>query len=133
VIRGPAWEAALAAFLEEHRTATFAWGECDCVLFAAGAVAAMTGTDPAAAARGHYRTQLGSRRMLTRMGWSSLEGMMDAHLERVAPAFAQRGDVVMSEGSLGICAGRFAWFVTAEGLAPRALSAWTEAWRVPHG
>ncbi|MFA7505300.1 MAG: hypothetical protein WCZ28_11420 [Burkholderiaceae bacterium] len=136
-VRTRGWESALADYLAAHRAAVFAWGDCDCVLFAAGAVAAMTGSDPAAEVRGRYRTRIGAMRKLRGRGWASLEGMMDAHFAQVPPAFAQRGDIVMANGSLGVCIGRTALFVGEEGGAPELVSlplaSWSQAWRVPHG
>ncbi len=52
MIRHADWPARLAAYIEAHRSAPFAWGVHDCVLFASGAIAAITGTDPAASFRG---------------------------------------------------------------------------------
>lgn len=139
IVRKKDWEGGLADYLAEHRHNPFAWGRHDCVLFAAGAVAAMTGVDPAAEARGRYATRIGSLRVLHRMGWRDLETMMDAYFDRIAPAFAQRGDAIMADRSLGICAGRFALFVgdsdaQVPGLVERPLADWSGAWRVPlHG
>ena len=47
-MRTPYWRSALAAYIAETMRKPFAWGLHDCALFAAGAVEAMTGNDPAA-------------------------------------------------------------------------------------
>lgn len=130
MIRASDWEPRLNAYLAEHRKDEFRYGVMDCSLFAAGAVEAMTGEDPAAEYRGKYKSLAGSVRALKR---KSLAEVMDAKFEQVPPAFAMRGDVVMKDGSLGICIGREALFVGEEGGAAGLvrLSGWESAWRVP--
>lgn len=135
-VRLPQWEARLAEYLTAQRDAVFAWGRVDCVLFAAGAVLAMTGIDPAAAARGRYATAIGARRLMTRMGWADLPAMLAAHFGEIGPACAQRGDVVFDGRSLGVCAGRTACFLGDQedyetGLIHLPLARWERAWRVP--
>ena len=133
--RKPDWEQRLADYLAAQHGARFAYGRHDCVLFAAGAVRAMTGAHLAKGVRGKYRGKLGAASQLKRRGWASLEKMMDAHFQRVVPAHAMRGDIVMAQGSLGICAGQRAWFAGDEanpdGPAFLPLKEWTAAWRVP--
>lgn len=133
--RSDSWEQALADYLLANRNATFAWGRCDCVLFCAGAIAAMTGIDPAAAVRGRYATAIGARRAMTRRGWADIPAIASAHFEEIGPAIAGRGDVVFDGKSLGVCIGRFACFVGEEdgaaGLVQQPLSQWSRAWRVP--
>lgn len=134
-IRSCSWEQALADYLLANRDATFAWGRCDCVLFCAGAIAAMTGTDPAADVRGRYATAIGARRAMSRRGWADIPAIASAHFEEIGPASAGRGDVVFDGKSLGVCIGRLACFVGEEdgvaGLVQQPLSQWSRAWRVP--
>lgn len=128
------WEQRLHAYLVENRGAVFAWGITDCALFAAGAVEAMTGDDPAAAYRGKYRTAAGSAKALVKFGAGTLEATIDAAFEPIGRAFARRGDLVMYDGAVGICVGGDALFVGEEGGAaglvrvPRVQ--WSKAWRV---
>lgn len=134
MIRRNDWEQALSDYLAGHREAVFAWGRMDCALFAAGAVKAMTGTDPLAGA-GRWKSQAGAARAIRRAGFASLEQGVSSLLQPVEPVFAMRGDLVMAEGALGICAGAQAWFLAegdgAAGLAARPMAAWSHAWRVP--
>lgn len=131
------WETRLAAYLEPLRLRHFQWGRHDCCTFAAGAVEAMTGVDPIPEFRGRYTTAIGSARALKRFGAGTLEATMDSKFATVAASLAQRGDVVMTAGLLGICLGTFAMAVKTEGeregliRLPRA--GWIEprAWRVP--
>jgi hypothetical protein len=137
--RKPDWEARLAAYLEPLRARPFAWGQHDCCTFSAGAVAAMTDVDPMPEFRGRYTTAIGSARALRRFGRGTLAATLDAKFERVEPAFAQRGDVVMSSGLLGICMGPFLVAVgregDREGLVRIERARWVEprAWRVQFG
>lgn len=137
--RKPDWEARLAAYLEPLRARNFAWGTHDCCTFTAGAVLAMTDVDPMPEFRGRYSTAIGSARALSRYGAGTLAATLDAKFEAVAPALAQRGDIVMSGGLLGICLGGFMVAVGREGereglvTIPRAQWAEPRAWRVQHG
>lgn len=137
--RFPDWEARLAAYLEPLRLRPFAWGQHDCCTFSAGAVRAMTGIDPMPEFRGHYRTARGSMRLLRRLGRGDLAATLDAKFEAVPASLAQRGDIVMSDGLLGICWGLFLIAVgqegAREGLIRIERQRWVEprAWRVQYG
>lgn len=52
----------LTEYLQRTIRDPFVWGECDCALWAAGAVEYISGFDPAAHLRGRYST---AREMLT--------------------------------------------------------------------
>ncbi|MBM6576338.1 hypothetical protein KCP91_08130 [Microvirga sp. SRT01] len=137
--RKPDWEARLAAYLDPLRLRAFAWGRHDCCTFAAGAVEAMTGVDPMPEFRGHYTTARGSVRALRRIGRGTLAATLDAKFESVEPSLAQRGDIIMSSGLLGICFGAFLIAVgregEREGLIRIDRPVWVEprAWRVQYG
>ena len=132
--RLPDWEARLHAYLEEVREKAFAWGEHDCALHGANVVKVMTGEDHGAPFRGRYSTPRGAAGALRRYGAGTLEATFDSHLEAIPPAFAGRGDLVLADGSLGVCMGGFALFVGAEGerdgLVRVARAKWVKAWRV---
>ncbi len=137
--RKPDWETRLAAYLEPLRLRAFAWGEHDCCTFAAGAVEAMTGVDPMPEFRGRYSTARGSVRALRRLGAGDLAATLDGKFEAVEPSLAQRGDIIMSDGLLGICFGAFLIAVgregDREGLIRIERAAWghPRAWRVRYG
>lgn len=128
------WEARLGTYLAERRTMPFAWGSNDCALFAAGAVEAMTGSDPAAAFRGAYRSMAGSVRALKQHGAGTLEATIDALFPAIPTGFVRRGDLVWNGEAVGVCVGAVALFVGQEGDAaglvrvPRAE--WVKGWRV---
>jgi len=136
--RLPDWEARLAAYLEPLRARAFAWGEHDCCTFTAGAGDAMTGADPMPEFRGRYSTARGSARALMRYGAGTLDATLDRKFERVSAALAHRGDVVMTEGLLGIGMGAILVAVGSEGeregLVRIARASWVDpiAWRVAY-
>jgi len=132
--RLPDWEARLHGYLERLERAEFDWGTLDCALFAAGAVKAMTGEDPAAAFRGRYRTAKGSERALRRFGAGTLEATIDAGFEPRPVGFARRGDLVLVDGMVGVCVGADALFIGEAGGNPGlvrfARGRWAKAWAV---
>lgn len=138
--RLPDWEERLAAYIEPRRRTPFAWGSNDCCTFTLGAVGAMTGLDPMPEFRGHYKTARGAVRALRRIGAGDLVATLTQKLgEPIEPALAQRGDVVMAQGSIGICFGAFALMVgqdaAREGLIRIAqpFDGWEYAWAVSVG
>ena len=106
------WELRLSSYFAEVANKPFAWGEHDCSLFAAGAVAAMTGEDFAADYRGTYSDADGAKAVLAQLGVKSLRSFVNQKLGKSKHiAFAKRGDVVIYNGALGICCGSFSRFV----------------------
>lgn len=98
------WESKLAAYLEN--VGPFEWGKNDCCLFAANAVEAMTGVDPAKKYRG-YKTKLGAAKKIKDVG---IEGAWTAEFgEPINPKLCQRGDVVFFDNggdpAVGVCIG----------------------------
>jgi hypothetical protein len=141
-VRLAAWEPRLHAYLDGVATKPFEYGSHDCALHAANAVLAMTGDDFGAPFRGRYKSAAGAVRALRDFGAGDLPKTLTAALgEPVHPAFAGRGDIVMANGSAGVCMGDFAWFVGenaagepgADGLIKHARSLWSAAWTVSHG
>lgn len=134
--RLPDWEARLAAYLEPLRMRPFQWGRHDCCTFSAGAVEAMTGTDPMPEFRGRYSTAIGSARVLRRFGAGDLAATMDRKFVRLPASLARRGDIVMTTGLLGVCLGGILVAVgregDREGLVRIDRARWQDAcaWRV---
>jgi hypothetical protein len=132
--RLPDWEPRLAAYLESVRDREFVWGEHDCALHAANAVLAITGEDFAAPFRGKYSTGAGSVRALKRYGAGTLEATFDAALPEIGNSFAQRGDIVLRDGMVGVCLGADAAFVGeadgVPGLVRFPRREWSRAWAV---
>lgn len=123
--RLPDWEERLSAYIKEVRLRIARDGAAGelCALFAAGGVEAVTGRNPARRFRGRYADSA-----------DRLEEIVDALLPAVPPALAQRGDVVLHDGSLGVCFGADALFVgEAEALVRIPRAGWLKAWGVGRG
>lgn len=128
----------MGELLTARAAAPFRWGRNDCALFCADVVKAITGEDPVPEFRGKYRSEPGAQRALKSLGKGTLTRTLDAKFDRVEPAFAQRGDLVMVKGMVGICIGAHAVFVGVEregsnerdGLVRFGRSEWRRAWKV---
>lgn len=83
--------AALFAFIESRQSHSFAWLRgADCVSFALAGVEAQTGVDLLADIP-RWRTRKEALAVTRSVG--GLRAALDARMDRVEPAFAQRGDV----------------------------------------
>src|SRR5690606_22731839 len=65
------WRTALNDYVHSVMSKPFIWGTHDCALWAAGAVLAMTGYDPAEKYRGRYKTLIGGLRLLRKDGFEN--------------------------------------------------------------
>lgn len=134
--RLPDWPERLDRVVEDARHSTFTWGRFDCCLFAADAMSAVTGIDPAASWRGVYADARTASRLLARMG--GLEATATAIARHhgwpaVPPAFLGRGDVALvrledDRHALAVCLGIGFALPARRGLAvldrTHALSGW---------
>lgn len=114
------WTTRLNEAIKAAQGRPFSWGEFDCCLFAADCAVAVCGVDPAERYRGKYKSEAGAKRQLKRIA-GSLEGAWDSCFKRVAPAYVQRGDVVLYDAPAGRCvavhwAGTF-WSVADDGVS----------------
>lgn len=104
------WEQSLFAFTKDRLRTPYAWGENDCILFAADAVEAMTGEDLAADHRGTYNGPESAARIIGRAGASDLASFVGLYLPEIPVALAGRGDIGIAEGPHGdfaaVCQGR---------------------------
>ena len=135
--RLPDWQTRLAALMASRRTTPFAWGGQDCCLFAADAVLAVTGHDPAADLRGTYTTATDALRVLNKAG-----GVAGVAIKRAGPvvavALAQPGDIgllkldvpnPLAATALAVYGGS-CWHAPGEhGLTSYPESAIVRAWR----
>jgi len=97
--------------------AQVAWGKMDCCIYVAGAVEAITGTDPMADFRGRYRTSAGALRALRKIGSGDLRSTLATRLgTEKPPASAMRGDIGYSDGACGIVIGKITLFLGAGGV-----------------
>jgi hypothetical protein len=131
--RLPDWQLRLAAYMAQRQAEPFAWGQQDCALFAAGAVLAITGHDPAADLRGSYA---GAREALAVVAdRGGLEAIATAALgPPINPRRAAVGDVVLVAGAhgalLAVCNGTHALAPGDSGLVPMPMAAALSAWKV---
>ena len=134
--RSEDWPLRLDAAVEAARSRPFAWRVHDCCAFASAVVEAMTGRDVMAELRdefGDYASELGAAKAIARAGglraaWTHALG------EPIAPAFAQRGDVVLilNEGRelIGVNLGTAVCAVSEAGLGFVSGKEVVCAWRV---
>ena len=108
--RLPDWRTRLSVHIAAHRIRPFAYGEHDCATFAAGAVQAVTGSDPAAGLTG-YTTRAGGLRRLRRNGLEDHVAFVASRFAEIPVALAQQGDLAVIEAagglSLGVVCGAF--------------------------
>jgi hypothetical protein len=91
--RLPDWRLQLDALVSARMHAPFAWGVNDCALFAADAVAAVTGQDPASHLRGHRTARQALRTIRSHAG---LFGIATSALGAPAGEHnAREGDVLL--------------------------------------
>lgn len=140
--RFPDWPSRLDRYVAATRDKRFRWGEVDCCLWACGAVAAMTGVDPAAPLRGRYHDLDGAIGALTAFAGGGLletvRKLASEHgkQELRGPLYAQRGDLVVARGprgwpdGLGVCTGGSAAYLTPKGLRHVRLKHAVAAWRI---
>jgi hypothetical protein len=128
------WEAELADFISSRKETEFQWGTHDCALFAADAVLAITGDDPAPDFRGVYSDQAGARQALRDFGNGTLLKTYQIRFDEKAPAFARRGDLIWNGFAIGVCYGEFAMFVGepdgVDGLIRLPRKEWKRAFHV---
>ncbi len=116
--RLPDWRMRLHEYLADEAARKFEWGVSDCAIFAAGAIKAMTGHDPAAQWRGRYKSMADGLRLIRKHG----------HKDHVAAARAflktgrhRVGDIAVIEGddampALGVVLGAAIAVKSPEGL-----------------
>jgi len=137
-MRVPDWPERLEAYLADCRTRPFAWGEHDCVRFAAGWIKQATGTDPAPQTRGGYHSSDTAMRTLWRCYstadlLAAVTAVLGPPLD--SPRLAFRGDVAAvstPDGpALGVVVGaRIACLARPAGLTFPSLARAIAAWRI---
>ena len=127
----------LDRYLRSWRHRPFAWGEADCVRFAAGWVALVTGRDPVAATAGRYAgCREALRLMVAATGSADLVTATSVILGPPldVPLIARLGDVVViattAGPALGLCAGAEVAAPGPAGLGSRPLTSIIAAWRI---
>lgn len=129
------WRPRLAAYLAETVRRPFRPGRHDCVLWAAGARAAMTGVDMMAEWRGRYSTVEEGLQLARQAGCDDPWLHVVSGLEEIAPAYAQVGDLVVLDGddglpAMGVVQGAAIYVLHPRGAGMVQLTAARRAWRV---
>jgi hypothetical protein len=128
------WHARLVTYMADCRARPFAPGHHDCALFAAGAVQAMTGVDPAAEWRGRYTTHRGGLRVLRRAGFRDHIEVAAALFAEIPLAQALPGDLAAIDTgcgpALGVMQGAAIYVLKPDGLGLLPRNAATRAFRV---
>lgn len=130
-MRPEGWESLLYHHILEARGKTFDWGTHDCVLWCADWIHKIRDVDLAAKWRGTYSTEEEAQAVLGSLGFSGTSELASHYLEEVPVSKARRGDIMLHpSGTLGICDGTFAFFVTTEGVLRLEFLKCLRAWRV---
>ena len=128
------WKVHLAQYLGEIARAPFEPGVNDCALFAAGAVAAMTGLDLAADWRGKYRTLQEGLALLAAAGHADHTALAAKHFDEIEPVFGAPGDIAVVDGpegaTLGIFQGAGIYVLTTARLGVLPMAFAVRAFRV---
>jgi hypothetical protein len=130
------WPRALADYVAANEREAFAWGTRDCVMFAAGAVAAIAGKDPAHHWRGQYASALGAARIFR--NWGGFEEMVATiagaeGFDEQPVTMARRGDLVLLAGkwpAAGVCLGLYSAFTGPKQIVMVKTAQCSRAWRV---
>lgn len=136
--RAAATHATMARFKDQP----FQWGKNDCARLVAFHLRKL-GLPVRLAKAGTYKSALGARRALTRLGHATLLEAVDSYgMPRIAPAMAVIGDVVALPGAdelgaLGVAVGNgrvLAYHEDAPGAVILQPAGFVAAWRVlDHG
>jgi hypothetical protein len=130
-MRPEAWESLLFHHILEARGKPFEWGTHDCVLDCALWIEKITGADPAAGFRGTYKTEAEAAAVIESLGFATAADLASSVLEEKPVPTAQRGDIVLHPcGTLGICDGAHAYFVTHAGMLRVEFLKCLKAWKV---
>lgn len=133
LVRHPDWQTRLIAYLSSVAARPFEPGHHDCMLFVAGCIEAMTGTDLAKGFRG-YRSLAEGQRLLVRRGYRDHVDLVASLLEECPVPLARRGDVaVLEEGparSVGLVQGARVYVLGERGIGTCDLLSASRAFRV---
>lgn len=134
--RVPRWPEQLLDYVEQRRHMPFAWGQNDCVSFAAGAVSAMTGAPAASLLPVEWATERQALRALESTGGleAAVTRVLGPALQGLAARRAPRGSVVLVElqgrPTLGVSMG-LSWCGPGEhGLVFRRMAEVDVAWSI---
>ena len=118
-----------AAVLKQH-----AWGDHDCLTFAADCVVVITGEDLANDVRSQYDSAYSAAKLIKENGFEDFGDMVASRLPEIEVGAAMRGDVVLNDGPegefLGVVDGQVSVAPGAEGLLQVPLAQAKRAFKV---
>ncbi len=133
-MRHEGWEQQLDAFLTGSKNLEFAWGVNDCATWCARWVKECTGQDFSAEWAGLYATEEALMELLAARGFADCTEIADEKLTQAPIYTAQRGDIVSYDfpcgPCLGVCEGRYSWFLIEKGLMRVKTLDCVRAWKV---
>lgn len=132
--RPAGWPQRLADLIAARLRTPFEWGPNDCASFAADAVAAVLCVDRLAELRGHRLNERQALRREREIGGIPA-AILRAGFVPIAPALAQRGDLVLigqhdDRPVLAVCNGEHALAPGPGGLENAPMARAVAAWRV---
>lgn len=130
-MRVEGWERLLNEHIEQAALVEFAWGDHDCALWSADWVKKVTANDFTSCWRGLYSNEDELKALLIARGIRQPEDIADeVGLPQIPVGLAQRGDIVLWQGCLGICNGIDSYFLIERGVTQVRTKACTRAWEV---
>jgi len=132
-MRVEGWESKLAAYINDAFHKDFVWGQHDCALWCAEWVRQATGEDFLSDWVGLYDSEESAFALMKSRGFNLPADIADAHLERIDPRMAKRGDLLLhpERHTLGICVGMHGVFLASpSGTIVSKTTNCPLAWRV---
>ncbi len=125
------WPVRLNEYIIASEKKKFEHGTHDCVIFAAGAIEAMTGENPMLEFRDQYDDWNDSEEGLNEAGYDKLyKNIIKRFGTPILGVKGQKGDLAFYEGACGIVLGRYAMFLGENGYVYVSLRHLQRAFRV---
>jgi hypothetical protein len=120
-------QAKFAEYVTDRLATPFTWGKHDCICFAVGWLAIVSGRDLLAPYR-PWDDDLSAQRAIRKAG--GLEKQFDLHLSRIEPHRATDGDITLVDGTAYLFSGAQLVGPGKDGLVFRSRMEATCAWRL---
>jgi len=117
-------------YIEKTKPGSFKYGSNDCAMWVFKYLKVVNGTNLLSKLINKYKTWSEGRKLLRSMGHKNLKEFLDKQVSRIPVSYAQRGDLVMYGGALGICQGKFSYFLNKKNVTHLVTLDCKFAWRV---
>lgn len=117
-------------YIENTQPNSFKYGILDCAIWVGKYVESITGGDFYSEFEHEYKTWSGGRSELRRKGHNSLRDYMNKNFKRIPILMARRGDLVFFRGALGICQGKYSYFLNKSGKSAKITEDCTQSWTI---